>query len=161
MDTVLQFRSSMMGLAFCLLNYRADSHSVVTPCAPGSQPWARVQCYSRAGITPSQGEGLWDGCGKGGLGAEDPVRHCFHNPVSPSCLRVPGLTLETQFGLPVCPAGGSQAYILSHHPTPTSPGPQAPASWRVMAVCMSTWRARWLPRCCWCQNLGPGRHGKR
>lgn len=99
---------------------------------------ARVLTLVKAtvGIAPSQREGLCDGVGKEDLGQGIlPVNS--HSPINPSCLRVPGLTLETQFGLPVCPAGGSQAYIRSHHPTPTSPGPEAPASWRVMAAGMS------------------------
>lgn len=99
---------------------------------------ARVPTPVKAtvGITPSQRKvyGMvwerrpWD---------RGPCLSDSHSPVNPSCLRVPGLTLETQFGLPVCPAGGSQAYIRSHHPTPTSPGPEAPASWMVMAAGMS------------------------
>lgn len=89
---------------------------------------------------PPQGAGLWAECGKGGLGAGDPAHHHSHNPLSPSCLRVPGLTPETPSGLPVFPAGGSQAYILSRQPPPPPrPGPQAPASCRVMAGWMSTW----------------------
>lgn len=87
------------------------------------------------------GEGLWRGCEKGGLRSGDPACHCSHRagPLSPSCLRVPGLTLETQFGFPVCPAGDHRHTSCPITPPPTSPGPEAPASWRVMAVSMSTY----------------------
>lgn len=137
MDTALQFRSSIMGLAFYLLNYRADSYLLFHVC---QDPNPRPGLNAKVGRPHIFSGGRFMGWvwkrrpwGIGPLSG-----HCSDNPVSPSCLKVPGLTLETQFGLPVCPAEGSQAYILSHHPTPTSPGPQAPASWRVMAVCMST-----------------------
>lgn len=102
-------------------------------CLPVFQPRGR-DCWDR-GTRPLQGTSLWNECEKGGWGAGDPACHCSHNPLNPSCLRVPGLTPETPFGLPVFPAGGSQAYILSHQPPPPPrPGPHAPASCRVMAV---------------------------
>lgn len=122
-------------------------------CTATEQILIQSSPHTCQGPNPGQGysghhtfsEGRFMGwCGKGGLGTGDPACHDSHSPINPSCLRVPGLTLETQFGLPVCPAGGSQAYIRSHHPTPTSPGPEA----------------RWPSRYCWCQELGPGRQGK-
>lgn len=119
----------------CLPDCKPSSHSPASLTLP-----ARVPEGEAAGTGPPQGAGLWNECGNGGLGAGDPACHCSPNPLSPSCLRVPGLTPETPFGLPVFPAGGSQAHILSRQPLPPPcPGPHAPASCRVMAVWMSTW----------------------
>lgn len=99
MDKVLQFRRGSMGLAFALPNYRLFCCNPMHARMHG-QGYCRQQNLS--------GESVWSGCEKGGLRAGDPACHCSYGPVgpvSPSCLMVPGLTLETQFGLPVCPAG--------------------------------------------------------
>lgn len=121
-------------MALCLPDCKFSSHSTVPHCY-GPNPRVRLPCRG-----PPQRAGLRNGLGKGGLVARDPACPCSHNPLSPCCLRVPGLTPETPFGLPVSLAGGSQAHILSHHPPPPpSPGPHAPASWRVTAAWMSAW----------------------
>lgn len=146
MDKVLQFRRGMMGLAFYLPNYRLFS------CNPMH---ARMhgQGYSRH--LNLSGEGLWSGGEKEGLRAGDPACHSSHGPVSPSCLRVPGLTLETQFGLPVCPAGDYRHTSCLFTPPPLAlvHKPLLPGgSW--LSTCQRR-RSSWLPRCCWCQELGP------
>lgn len=126
-----------MSLAPCLSDCKPSSHCPASLALPASVPTPEGEA---AGAGSPQGAGLWNECGKGGLGAGDPAGHWSHNPLSPSGLRVPGLTPETPFGLPVFPAGGSQAHILSRQsPPPPGPGPHAPASCRVRAVWMSTW----------------------
>lgn len=128
-------------------------------CTPGlaSQP----QEVRLLGTGSLQGAGFWNECGKGGLGAGDPACPWSHNPLSPSTLRVPGLTPETPFGLPVFPAGGSQAYILSlsPHPHPVlAHRLPLPAGSRPSGCQRGqSWRAL---RCCWGQGFGPGRRGE-
>lgn len=80
---------------------------VIGTCLPDCKPiliplphsHTACQCPNPTGRgcqgTRPQGAGLWNECGKGGLGAGDPACHCSHNPLIPSCLRVPGLTPET------------------------------------------------------------------
>lgn len=97
----------------------------------------------------------------GGLGAGDPACHHSHNPLSPSCLRVPGLTPETPFGLPVFPAGGSQAYILSRQPPPPpvlAPVPLLPVGSQQSGCPRG--QSSGPSRCCWFQEFGPGRRGE-
>ena len=102
----------------CRPDCKPGSHSTASLTLPASVRATEAQAD---GTGPPQGAGLWNECRNGGLGSGDPACHCSHNPLSPSCLRVPGLTPETPFGLPVFPAGGSQAYILSHQPPPPPP----------------------------------------
>lgn len=131
MNKVLQFRRGSMGLAFALPNYRLFCCNPMHARMHG-QGYCRQQNLS--------GESVWSGCEKGGLRAGDPACHCSPGPVGRKSFLPDGARTDTRNPVwPSClPCRRSQAHILSHHPTPTSPGPQAPASWRVMAVCMST-----------------------
>lgn len=101
-------------------------------------------------------EWMW----KGDFRAGDPACHCSYSPESPSCLRVPGLTLETRFGLPVCPAGDHRhtSGLITQPPLALAHKPLLPGrSW--LSACQRN-RARWLLGCCWCRELGLGRQGK-
>jgi hypothetical protein len=154
-DKVQQFRRGSMGLALALPNYRLFFCNPMHARMHG-QGYCRQQNLSR--------ESLWSGCEKGGLRAGDPACHCFHcpvGPVSPSCPRVPGLTLETQFGLPVCPAGDHRhtSCLITPPPLALAHKPLLPGgSW--LSACQRRQRSSWLLRCCRCQELGPGRQGK-
>lgn len=65
---------------------------------------------------------------------------------------MPGLTLETGFGLPVCPAGDHRhtSGLITPPPLALAHKPLLPGgSW--LSACQR--RPTWLLGCCWCQEL--------
>lgn len=124
---------------------------------------ARVPTLATAaeGIRLSQREGLWDGCGKGGLGAGDPACHRCSQSWKPSWPE--GARADTRdLAWPSClPCRRITGIHPVSSPHPHSPRPRSPCFLEGHGhLHVNVDRARSPSRCCWCQELGPGRQGR-